>query len=193
MPMPEDRLVRISKFLSKHLRHQPERLGLTLAPGGWVGVDDLLAACTRHNVALTRATLAEVVARNSKQRFAFDETGTQIRAQQGHSVEVDLQLIPEPPPPVLYHGTPRQNVPAILAGGLRKMARHHVHLSPDVATARVVGARRGRPAILEVDAAAMDREGVPFFRSGNGVWLVDHVPATRLRGVDEGEISTNGA
>src|SRR5699024_8097456 len=124
--------------------------GLTLAPGGWVGVDDLLTACSRHNVALNYATLVEVVARNNKQRFTFDESGTRIRAQQGHSVEVDLQLTPEVPPPVLYHGTPRQNVPAILEAGLHRMARHHVHLSPDVATARGVGARRGRPAILEV-------------------------------------------
>jgi len=191
MAMDEDRLVRISKFLSKHLRHQPERLGLTLAPGGWVGVDDLLAACARDHFALTRATLAEVVARNNKQRFAFDESGTRIRAQQGHSVEVDLQLTPEVPPPVLYHGTPRQNVPVILMDGLLKMSRHHVHLSPDVATARVVGARRGRPAILEVDAAAMHREGIPFYRSGNGVWLVDHVPPIRLRPAGEGRDATN--
>ena len=185
MAMDEDRLVRLSKFLSKHLRHQPARLGLTLAPGGWVDVADLMVACSRHNVALTRETLDEVVARNSKQRFAFDESGARIRAQQGHSVEVDLQLTPEPPPAVLYHGTPRPNVPAILRDGLRKMARHHVHLSPDVATAHAVGARRGRPAILEVDAAAMDREGTPFYRSGNGVWLVDHVPPTRLRLADQ--------
>lgn len=183
MAMDEDRLVRISKFLSKHLRHQPERLGLTLAPGGWVDVAELLAACARHHVALTPAMLEEVVARNNKQRFAFDESGARIRAQQGHSVEVDLQLTPEAPPPVLYHGTPRQNVPAILylGDGLLKMTRQHVHLSPDVATARVVGARRGRPVILEVDAAAMHREGIPFYCSGNGVWLVDHVPSAYLR------------
>src|SRR5437870_13551779 len=90
--MDDARLVKISKYLSKHLRHEPERLGLTLAPGGWVPVDELLAACARRNFPITRSQLDEVVARNNKQRFSFDPTGTLIRANQGHSVEVDLQL-----------------------------------------------------------------------------------------------------
>jgi putative RNA 2'-phosphotransferase len=176
----DKRLVRISKYLSKHLRHQPERIGLKLQPGGWVDVDALLQACARHGFPLTRAELDEVVARNDKQRFAFDERGTRIRAQQGHSVLVDLELAPMEPPPVLYHGTVGRNLDAIMRNGLLPMNRHHVHLSPDVATARVVGARRGTPIVLAVDAAAMHRDGFQFFRSGNGVWLAEQVPPRYL-------------
>lgn len=175
------RLVKVSKYLSKHLRHQPERLGLALAPGGWVGVDELLAACARHNFPVSRAELEEVVARNDKRRFSFDESGARIRANQGHSVDVDLQLERAAPPPVLYHGTSEHAVAPILEGGLRRMARHHVHLSPDVETARRVGARRGRPVVFAVDAAAMTEAGHDFYVSANGVWLVEHVPAAYLR------------
>lgn len=179
--MDEARLVRISKFLSKHLRHEPEGLGLELAPGGWVAVQDLLAGCARKGMRLTRAELEEVVANNSKQRFSFDETGERIRANQGHSVEVDLQLQPVAPPERLYHGTGHRSADAIEASGLKKMARHHVHLSPDVETATVVGRRHGRPVLFEVDAAAMHRDGHPFYRSENGVWLTDEVPPRYLR------------
>ena len=179
--MDAQRLVKISKYLSKHLRHEPERLGLTLEPGGWVKVDDLLAACARNRFALTREVLEEVVRDNDKQRFSFDETGTRIRANQGHSTAVDLQLEPTTPPPVLYHGTARQNVDAVRAGGLMRMARHHVHLSPDVATAVRVGGRHGKPVVFAVDAAAMHAAGHLFYRSANGVWLVDTVPPAYLR------------
>lgn len=179
--MDTQRLVRISKYLSKHLRHQPERLGLQLRPGGWVPVADLLAACAAHQFPVTETELAEVVAGNDKQRFAFDETGQLIRANQGHSVAVDLQLEPAQPPAVLYHGTAEQNVPLILASGLRKMARHHVHLSSDLATARKVGARRGRVVVFEVDAAGLAAADTPFYLSANGVWLVDAVPPAYLR------------
>src|SRR5437763_518620 len=123
--MSEQRLVKVSKYLSKHLRHQPERLGLELEPGGWVEVEALLEACARHQFALSRDELEEVVRTNDKQRFAFDETGTRIRANQGHSVEVDLQLEPATPPALLYHGTPEGFVASILQTGLSKMARHH--------------------------------------------------------------------
>jgi len=171
----------ISKFLSKHLRHEPERIGLTLAPGGWVRVDDLLAACANHRFPITREELATVVATNDKQRFSFDSTGTHIRANQGHSVEVDLQLEPVDPPDVLYHGTGHQAVESIMLDGLKKMARHHVHLSADPETARKVGSRHGRPVVFTVDAAAMRKAGYIFYRSANGVWLVDHVPPEYLR------------
>ena len=153
--MSEQRQIKISKYLSKHLRHTPEKLGLTLAPGGWVDVDQLLAACAAHQFALTRAELEEVVANSDKQRFSFDETKTRIRANQGHSVEVDLQLEPQQPPAVLYHGTGDRSVPAILESGLLKMSRHHVHLSREIETARKVGMRHGRPVIFLVDSAAM--------------------------------------
>lgn len=183
--MDDTRLVTISKYLSKHLRHQPERLGLTLEPGGWVAVDVLLAACTQHHFPLTRDELEEVVARNNKQRFAFDPTGTRIRANQGHSIDVDLQLSPTVPPDVLFHGTHARAVDIIQREGLRKMQRHHVHLSPDIETARIVGVRRGRPVIFAVDAAAMHRDGYSFYCSTNGVWLVDSVPPLYLRLISE--------
>ncbi len=178
--MDEKRLVRTSKFLSKVLRHRPEELGLALMPGGWVEVDALLAGSARKGLSMSRAELEEVVGRNDKRRFAFDETGTLIRAQQGHSAPVDLELEPATPPTTLYHGTPERNLPAILKSGLLKMRRHHVHLSPDEETARVVGGRRGRPVVLAVDAGEMHREGWVFYRSGNGVWLVDNVPLRYL-------------
>ncbi len=179
--MDDTRLVKISKYLSKHLRHQPERIGLTLAPGGWVAADDLLAACARNHMLFSREELEEVVARNNKQRFAFDETGTRIRASQGHSVEVDLELEPVVPPDTLYHGTGHRTVEAVLKEGLKKMTRHHVHLSQEMATAQAVGARHGRPVVLAVDAAAMRQAGHLFYRSANGVWLVEGVPPQYLR------------
>lgn len=179
--MNDSRTVKISKYLSKHLRHQPERIGLKLAPGGWVSVDELLAACAKHSFPLNRAELNEVVARNDKKRFSFDSTGTLIRANQGHSVEVDLQLEPAVPPDVLYHGTGHAAVESIMQTGLCKMSRHHVHLSRDMATARTVGARHGRPVVFALDAAAMHKAGYTFYCSDNGVWLVDRVPPEYLR------------
>ncbi|MGI4741196.1 MAG: RNA 2'-phosphotransferase [Janthinobacterium lividum] len=173
--------IRFSKFLSKHLRHQPEAIGLTLQVGGWVGVADLLAACAAHRHPLTRDELEDLVEDNDKQRFAFDETGQRIRAQQGHSVAVDLQLAPATPPAVLYHGTAPAALPAIRATGLQKMSRHHVHLTTDEATARRVGQRRGRPLLLAIDAAGLHAAGGVFYQSGNGVWLIDAVPPQFVR------------
>lgn len=178
--MNDTELTRISKTLSYHLRHRPDELGLTLEPGGWVAVDELLAALARKGKTIARAELDEVVARNNKRRFAFDETGTRIRASQGHSVEVNLELESVPPPAALYHGTSERALAAIEREGLKKMRRHHVHLSADVATARMVGARHGPPVVLNVDAAAMHAAGFAFFRSANGVWLVDEVPPAFL-------------
>jgi putative RNA 2'-phosphotransferase len=177
----DQRLVRLSKYLSKHLRHQPERLGLVLLPGGWVAVDDLLAACARNHVPISRAELDEVVARNDKQRFAFDASGTMIRANQGHSIEVDLGLDPAEPPPVLYHGTGERSAGAIMRSGLLPMRRQHVHLSIGIETATRVGARHGRPVVFAVDAANMHRSGHRFYRAENGVWLIDHVPPEYLQ------------
>jgi putative RNA 2'-phosphotransferase len=174
------RLVRVSKYLSLILRHRPHDLGLTLDQGGWVPVDALLQASAAKGFAISQTELAQVVAESDKQRFAFSQDGTRIRANQGHSVPVDLELEPVEPPPVLYHGTGEKSVQTILAQGLRKMNRHHVHLSGDTDTARKVGARHGRPVIFEVDAAGMTRAGHTFYRSANGVWLVDAVPAAYL-------------
>ncbi|WP_426061980.1 RNA 2'-phosphotransferase [Hymenobacter sp. B1770] len=173
--------IRLSKFLSRHLRHSPQAIGLTLQEGGWVGVEELLAACAAHGVPISREQLAALVAGSDKQRFAFDAAGTRLRAQQGHSIAVDLQLKPTTPPAVLYHGTAPAALPAIRREGLQKMKRHHVHLSPDVETARRVGARRGKPVILTVDAQRLHEAGGIFYQSGNGVWLVEQVLPEFLR------------
>jgi putative RNA 2'-phosphotransferase len=174
------RLVTVSKFLAKHLRHAPEALGLSLQPGGWVPVDDLLAASERAGFVVSYDELIECVETNDKKRFSFDGTGNLIRANQGHSVEVDLQLEKKEPPDVLFHGTVERFLASIMAEGLKKGRRHHVHLSRDVETARKVGARRGKPVILRVDAGAMHAQGFEFFLSVNGVWLTASVPAVFL-------------
>jgi putative RNA 2'-phosphotransferase len=181
--MDAKQTIRLSKFLSKHLRHAPEAIGLHLEAGGWVAVADLLAACAAHGHPMSRDELEDVVEDNDKQRFAFDEAGQRLRAQQGHSVEVDLQLAPAEPPAVLYHGTAPAALPAIRRDGLQKMNRHHVHLTTDEATARRVGQRRGRPILLAIDAAALHAAGGIFYRSGNGVWLTEAVPPHYLREV----------
>lgn len=177
--MDDRRTVKVSKYLSKHLRHQPERIGLTLDPAGWVEIDTLLAAAAAHGFPVTRAELDHVVAVNDKRRFAVE--GGRIRASQGHSVEVALGLPPATPPPYLYHGTVARSLDAIRAEGLRPMNRHDVHLSADRETATRVGARRGRPVVLAVDAGAMHRDGHIFHVSANGVWLTDAVPPRYLR------------
>jgi putative RNA 2'-phosphotransferase len=173
--------VRISKMMSKHLRHEPEALGLQLEPGGWVRVDDLLSGLAKKGFRISRDVLEEVVRDNDKQRFSFDDSGLKIRANQGHSTTVDLQLEPAEPPAVLYHGTNEAAVASILESGLQRMSRHHVHLSPDLETARRVGMRKGPVVILEIDAALMHSENIAFYRSDNGVWLVDAVPERFIR------------
>ncbi|MGW1029205.1 RNA 2'-phosphotransferase [Streptomyces sp. NPDC002577] len=177
--MDERRTVKVSKYLSKHLRHQPQRIGLTLDEGGWVEIDTLIAAAAAHGFRFTREELDHVVAANDKRRFAID--GTRIRASQGHTVDVDLGLPPATPPAYLFHGTVAPNLPAIRAEGLRPMNRHDVHLSADRETATRVGARRGRPVVLSVDAEAMHRDGHVFRVSANGVWLTAAVPPQYLR------------
>lgn len=175
------RHVTVSKFLSKYLRHEPEVLGLSLESGGWVAVDDLLAGATRIGFSISREELAQVVAENDKRRFSFDQSGTKIRANQGHSTEVDLHLKEVDPPEQLFHGTVANVLDAILAEGLKKMNRHDVHLSKDMETAMKVGERRGKPVVLVIDSTRMAANGFTFRLSENGVWLTDHVPPQYIR------------
>ncbi|UUW87380.1 RNA 2'-phosphotransferase [Pimelobacter simplex] len=172
----------LSKRLSLVLRHRPDSIGLVLDAHGWVPLDDLLAALAAGPArgsggAVSRDDVLRVVAASDKQRFEHDPATDLIRARQGHSVPVDLDLAPATPPAVLFHGTPRRNLDSILATGLDRRRRHHVHLSPDRTTAERVGARRGAYVVLRVDAAAMAAAGHTFWRTGNGVWLADAVPA----------------
>ncbi|MEL7169013.1 MAG: RNA 2'-phosphotransferase [Bacteroidota bacterium] len=174
-----------SKFLSLVLRHDPDRIGITLEEGGWTDAAALIGAANQHGVALNRTLLEHVVATNAKQRFALSDDGTCIRANQGHSVNIDLGLTPSEPPTVLYHGTARKNLDSIRAHGLVRRQRHHVHLSADTETATKVGQRHGKPVVLTVDAAQMNADGFTFYRSENGVWLTDAVPAAYLTGPDD--------
>jgi putative RNA 2'-phosphotransferase len=177
----KDPIAATSKLLSYVLRHRPDSIGLALDAHGWADAGELLACLAAHNKPVDRALLERVVAENDKQRFAFSEDGSRIRASQGHSIDVDLQLRAAEPPAVLYHGTASRFLKSILASGLRAGARHHVHLSADRETATRVGARHGFPAVLVVDAARMHADGIAFYQSDNGVWLTGDVKPSYLR------------
>jgi putative RNA 2'-phosphotransferase len=169
-------LVKASKFMSLVLRHRPEEIGLVLDGQGWASIDELIEKAGRHGVALTHELIARVAETSDKQRFAIDATGQRIRANQGHSVDVDLGLAPTEPPLILFHGTGETSVAAIRAEGLKAGQRQHAHLSPDEDTAIKVGSRHGRPVVLRIAAGRMHKQGHAFFLSTNGVWLTDSVP-----------------
>lgn len=166
----------LSKFLSLVLRHKPETIGIQLDPQGWVTVTLLLEKMAQHGQALTREDLDTLVKDNQKQRFALSEDGNSIRANQGHSVAVELDYHPQTPPEILYHGTVARFLDSIRTQGLSKGQRHHVHLSADTVTAAKVGERRGKPVVLKIAAGQMHHDGHVFYRSANGVWLVEQVP-----------------
>jgi putative RNA 2'-phosphotransferase len=178
-------LISTSKFLSLVLRHRPEQIGLTLDAQGWADIDALLAAANRSGQQLTRPLLERVVRENDKQRFAISPEGQRIRANQGHSLAVDLRLASVEPPTLLYHGTVARFLDSIWQKGLLPGSRQHVHLSPDVPTAMKVGQRRGRPVVLVVEAGRMWTDGYTFYRSENGVWLTQRVPVEYLRPYQE--------
>lgn len=168
----------ISKFISLVLRHKPEVIGIELDKNGWADLEELIQKSNVHkpSIGMTKENVLDVIANNDKKRFVLSEDGTRIRAAQGHSVEVELELKKETPPFVLYHGTVEKFLPAIKKNGLLKMNRHHVHLSKDLATAMNVGGRRGTPVILTVNARKMHADGHAFYLSENGVWLTESVP-----------------
>lgn len=169
-------LVKSSKFLSLVLRHRPETIGLVLDPNGWANVDELIQLANQHGTRLTRTLVERIVAESDKKRFSLSPDGSRIRANQGHSVDVDLGLAPATPPDVLYHGTASRFLDSIRSTGLNSGNRQHVHLSLDVPTAVKVGDRHGRPAILIIRAGAMAAAGRTFYLSANGVWLTEQVP-----------------
>ena len=169
-----------SRFLSLVLRHEPEAAGVALDEAGWVAVDELLAGCARAGVPITGDELREIVRTSDKQRFALSDDGARIRANQGHSVEVELGYASAEPPAVLWHGTAEKHVGSIRTQGVHKGARHHVHLSETRETAVAVGRRHGKLVLLRIDAAGMHAAGLAFFRTPNGVWLTDHVPVEYL-------------
>lgn len=172
----KDYTIRTSKFLSLILRHQPEKVGITLDQEGWVSVSELIQACEAYGFQLTLGELQEVVLNNDKQRFSFSSDGLSIRANQGHSVKVVLGYESTPPPSTLYHGTAQRFLPSIKEQGLLKGQRHHVHLSAETKTATAVGGRYGKPIVLRIASEQMHHDGHLFFRTANGVWLTEHVP-----------------
>lgn len=166
-----------SKLLSLVLRHAPETIELHLDENGWAVVSTLIAQCNKYGNKLDAELLAYIVENNDKKRFAFNEDRTKIRASQGHSIEVELNLQEAMPLPYLYHGTIADSLEGIKAEGLKKMNRRHVHLSSDKETAIKVGSRRGKPYILTIKSGEMFKDGFKFYLSANQVWLTDEVPA----------------
>ncbi len=172
----DKQLKHTSKFLSLVLRHQPEEIGLQLDEHGWASVEELITKMNAKAVVVDMAMLETIVATNDKKRFVFNDDKTRIRASQGHSIEVELDLQPTEPPAILYHGTTGKYLASILQMGLQKQARQHVHLSATIDTAMAVGNRHGKPVVLTIDARAMHDNGFAFYLSENKVWLTEAVP-----------------
>lgn len=171
-------VVRTSKFMSLVLRHQPEKIGIKLDEAGWTDFDTLIEKSPNW---MTRQLTLQAIEENNKKRFALSEDGKRIRASQGHSVKVTLGYEATEPPEHLFHGSYPKVKETIQSDGLKKMQRHHVHLSSDPQTAHTVGLRRGgRPVMFTVQAGRMFKDGFEFFQSANGVWLTDHVPPEYL-------------
>ena len=170
----EQELIKISKYLSFILRHKPDEIGLNLDSQGWASIDDLLSKSTIAG--LTRDSLQLVVETNDKQRFSISSDSKRIRAIQGHSISVDLELSAIEPPEILLHGTASRFIDSINVQGLIKGQRHHVHLSESNSVAEAVGSRYGKLVLLKIKAKEMHDAGYKFYRSTNNVWLTDHVP-----------------
>lgn len=173
---------KISRYISLLLRHHPEAAGLSLDEHGWCESEGIIGA-VRRKFRLPEFDLEDletIVAEDSKGRYSFTSDHRLIRANQGHSVPVDLELKPQTPPDILYHGTAKKSLDSIRRQGLLPMGRQYVHLSWDEKTARQVGSRHGKPVVLEIDCGAMLEDGIPFYLSANNVWLVDLVPPKYL-------------
>ena len=177
----KDKTKKISKFLSLVLRHKPEVIGINLDENGWVKVDELISKMNDYGKKIDKKTLAMVVANNDKKRFSFNSNKTKIRASQGHSINIDLAYQASKPPEILYHGTGQKSVSSIMATGINKRNRQHVHLSSDTITATKVGQRHGKVTILEIAAQEMFADGYEFYLSDNKVWLSDFVPTKYIK------------
>ncbi len=179
--MGRDENENLGRFLSLILRHKPEVIGIRLDEHGWADINELIEGMNRAGKHIDRAKLDEIVATNNKKRYSISEDGKKIRAKQGHSVQVDVELKEQKPPEVLYHGTAERFRESIEREGLKPMGRLYVHLSKDTATAETVGSRHGKPIIYEVAAGEMSENGFKFYLSENMVWLTERVPPIYLR------------
>lgn len=177
----------LSKYISLVLRHRPEEAGIGLDEHGWADVEALIAGMNAGGRKIDREILEEIVRTDKKQRYSFNEDGRLIRANQGHSIPVDVELAKQVPPEYLYHGTAARFLESIRQQGLLPMSRLYVHLSGDVDTARVVGKRHGRLVVLKIRSGDMHRDGIPFYRSRNGVWLAKKVDAKYLEQLEESQ------
>ena len=173
--MTEQDKKRIGKFLSLVLRHDPDKIGLELDEQGWGNVRELIDKCKKHRYHFSMEDLIEIVETNDKQRYTFNEKRNKIRANQGHSIDIDLALSPSEPPKFLYHGTAIRFLPSIMQEGIVKGSRQHVHLSKDKETATKVGSRHGKPVTLSIMSGQMYKDGIQFYQSDNDVWLTDYV------------------
>ena len=174
-----------SKYISLILRHHPETIGITLDEHGWADVDELIAGVSKtHPLDLDK--LQEIVRNDEKGRYSFNEDGTKIRANQGHSINVDVELKRMDPPETLWHGSAEKYETSIDREGLLPKSRLYVHLSSDLETARKVGMRHGKPVIYQIDAKRMASDGYEFFLSENHVWLTKTVPVAYLKKIAEG-------
>lgn len=171
-------LTATSKFLSYVLRHHPEAIGLELDNNGWANISELVTKANKHNKDIDEQLIRRVIEYGNKQRFIVSDDGNFIRAGYGHSVDVNLQLTPQKPPKVLYHGTAQNNVSGILEKGITAQSRNFVHLSATKQEASKVGSRHGRPVILDIEALAMHEEGYEYYQSGSekSIWLTKSVP-----------------
>jgi len=176
--------VELGSFLSLVLRHNPLAAGISLDPNGWANVEELLAGVNRSGKQIDRETLERIVSENNKRRYCFNEDHTKIRANQGHSIEVDVELKLQIPPDTLYHGTATRFLDSIQQQGITKQNRQHVHLSANIETAVKVGSRHGKAVVLSIDAAAMAKDGSTFYLSENSVWLCDAVPWEYIKNLD---------
>lgn len=172
---------KLSVFISLILRHKPETIGITLDEHGWADVLQLIAGINKSGRQIDMPILEDIVATDEKQRYSFNSDKTKISANQGHSVNVDVELKKATPPEILYHGTGEKFVQSIRDEGLKPKSRLYVHLSKDTETAVRVGSRHGKPFVFEVDSGEMARQGYEFFLSENGVWLTKTVPVQFLR------------
>lgn len=172
--------INTSKFIALVLRHKPETIGITLDEHGWADVDALIAGISKTQK-LDREMLEEIVREDEKQRYIFNEDHTKIRASQGHSIAVDVELEEVVPPEILFHGTGAKFISSIDEQGLLPKNRLYVHLSADSETAKKVGSRHGRPFLYTVLSGRMHADGYVFYRSANGVWLTKSVPPQYLR------------
>lgn len=182
--MTEKEKIRTSKFISLVLRHNPKAANVKMDSEGWVNVTSLLIGLREAGYPISRSDLIDIVTTDDKQRYSFDKFKANIRANQGHSINVDLKFVATNPPAELYHGTANRFLESIFSEGLKPMSRQYVHLSKDKQTAEKVGSRHGKCVILVIDTESMVKDGYEFYLSDNGVWLTKEVPIKYIRRVN---------